>query len=355
MQRRRMLATLGAGLAAGLVGMGAWPSPALSETGRAAKAAAKAVSGPAYDLTGVWTNAWYTKLERPKAFKDLIVTPAEAEAYEAPRRAHQGELITTDDAVGQNESEFPDNGPGLARIRGELRSSWIVEPADGKVPWRPEAKAHRRLGLPSDDYDNVEARDTEERCLTNPGTGAPILNDHDANLVQFVQTGDRKTGGALAIYGEKNHQVRIAQILARAGAGAGAAPDPRAAGITEWLGASVGHWKGATLVVETTGFRPGMTMITRGLLLSDHARVVERFTRSGPPNGPGEIAYSFEVTDETLFTQPWRGEMVFRPAEGQIFEYACHEGNYGLPNILAAARAAEREKAAAGPAKPRGP
>jgi hypothetical protein len=342
-----MLATLGAGLAVGLVGMGAWPSPALSETGRAAMAAAKSVSGPAYDLTGVWTNAWYTKLERPKAFKGLIVTPAEAEAYEAPRRAHRGELITTDDTVGQNESEFPDNGPGLARIRGELRSSWITEPADGKVPWRPEAAAQRRLSLPSDNYDNVEARDTEERCLTNPGTAAPIVNDHDANLLQLVQTGDRRRGGALAIYGEKNHQVRIVRILP---AGATAAPDPRAASVTDWLGDSVGHWEGATLVVETTGFRPGVTMVNRNLMVSDHARVTERFTRSGA----GEIAYGFEVTDPTLYTQPWRGEMVFRATHELMFEYACHEGNYGLPNILAAARAAEREKAAAAAAKTRG-
>ena len=154
-------------------------------------AAPKAASGAGGDLTGTWTNAWYTKLERPAAFKTLTVTQAEAETYEAPRRAHKGELIDPKtDSLGQNESEFPDNGPGLARIGGQLRSSWIVEPADGKVPWRPDAKAVKLSGQPSDDYSNVEARDTEERCLTNPGTAAPILNDHDANLVQFVQTGD---------------------------------------------------------------------------------------------------------------------------------------------------------------------
>ena len=295
------------------------------------------------DLSGTWTNAWYTKLERPAAFKSLTVTPAEAEAYEAPRRAHKGELIDPKaDTLGQNESEFPDNGPGLARIGGQLRSSWIVAPADGKVPWRPDAKAAQRLGQPSDDYDNVEARDTEERCLTNPGTAAPILNDHDANLVQFVHTGDRRTGGALAIYGEKNHQVRIVRILPAVAGARDGAPDPRAAGVTDWLGSSVGHWEGATLVVETTGLRPGITMINRGLLLSGHSRVVERFTRSGA----SEIAYGFEVTDETLFTAPIRGEMIFRAAEGRIFEYACHEGNYSLPTILNSARAAEREKAA---------
>jgi len=96
----------------------------------------------------------------------------------------------------------------------------------------------------------------------------------------------------------------------------------------------VGHWEGATLVVVTTDLRPGLTKVSDELKLSDHARVVERFTRTGPR----EISYLFEVSDPTLFTQTWRGEMVFRPAEGPLYEYACHEGNYSLPSILAAAR-----------------
>ena len=325
--RRGLLAVLGAAVASNAFGPAAW-----------AGSARKPAAG---DLTGTWTNAWYTKLERPKAFTSLVVTPAEAEAYAAPRRAHGGELIGGADVLGQNEAEFPDNGPGLARIRGELRSSWIVDPADGKIPWRPKTEAIQGLGKPSENYDNVEARDTEERCLTNPGAGAPIINDHDANLVQFVQTGDRRAGGFLAIYGEKNHQVRIVRIAPAGGPriAAGASPDLWAAPPGDWLGNSVGHWEGATLVVETTGLRPGITMVNRGLLLSQNSRVIERFARTGP----AEISYGFEITDETLFTQTIRGEMVFRPAEGQIYEYACHEGNYSLPGILAGGRRAERD------------
>lgn len=281
-------------------------------------------AGPAHpapaDLTGTWTNAWYTKLQRPKAFKGLVVTAAEAAAYEAPRRAHNGELISKEDVVGQNESEFPDNGPGLARIRGEIRSSWITDPADGRIPWTDEAKAHVHIGRDSDDYDNVEGRETDERCLTTAGGSAPIVNSHDANLIQIVQT-----QAWVAIVGEKNHETRIVD-LAR-GPGAGQA-------LGGWLGASVGHWEGPTLVVETTDFRPGLTKVSDELKLSSHARVVERFTRTGPR----EISYLFEVSDPTLFTQTWRGEMVFRPAEGPLYEYACHEGNYSLPSILAAAR-----------------
>jgi hypothetical protein len=328
-----------------LAAAAAWVGAGAARAGRRRPAPTPAPAPAPTDLNGVWTNAWYTKLERPAGFKALAATPTEAAAFEAPRRAHGGEITDApQDTLGQNATEFPDNGPGLARIRGELRTSWIVDPADGKVPWRPGTEAIRALGQPAANFDDPEARDQEERCLINPGAAAPILNDHDANLVQFVQTGDVATGGWLSIFGEKNHQVRIVRIAPAAPAlRAWAAPpiDPREEGVTDWLGTSLGHWEGATLVVETGAMRPGVTMITRGLLVTGKARVSERFTRTGPRIGPGEIAYSFELTDETLYTQPIRGEMVFRPAEGAIYEYACHEGNYGLPNILAGARATE--------------
>ncbi|MBS0331353.1 MAG: hypothetical protein JSS35_01175, partial [Proteobacteria bacterium] len=208
-------------------------------------APAPAAAGPKAqaprDLTGVWTNAWYTHMERPKAFKSLVATPAEAEAYEAPRRAHKGELIDPKhDPLGQNESEFPDNGPGLARIKGEIRTSWITEPADGRIPWRPEMKA--KLLDPPDVYDNVEQRDTDERCLTMSSGTAPLVNSHDGNVLQIVQA-----PGAVVIVGEKDHEARIVRLGDPA-----APPDPREAGIPAWTGQSVGRWEGATLVVTTT-------------------------------------------------------------------------------------------------------
>jgi hypothetical protein len=291
-------------------------------------AGARPAPAPPADLTGVWTNAWYTWLQRPKAFKTLVVTPAEAAAYETPRRAHNGELIDpVHDEVGQNESEFPDNGPGLARIRGEIRSSWITEPADGRIPWTAEARKRIHVGRDSDDYDNVEGRDTDERCLTEASGSAPLTNSHDANLIQIVQA-----GGWLAIVGEKNHETRIVEIV-----GVGRAAAPPSPGLGSWMGVSRGHWEGATLVVETTDLRRGVTKVNDDLYLSEHARVTERFTRTGPK----AIAYGFEVNDPSLFTQVWRGEEVFRQAEGLMYEYACHEGNYSLPSILRAARAAE--------------
>jgi hypothetical protein len=279
------------------------------------------------DLTGTWTNAWYTKLERPKDFKGLVATPAEAEAYEAPRRKMHGEIPSKDDDIGQNESEFPDNGPGLARINGQARSSWIVDPPDGRIPWTAAAKKRLSIGEKPpevfDLFDNPEQRDTEERCLSAPGMGPPIVNSHDGNVFEIVQA-----PGWLAILGEKNHDLRLIELP-----GAAAAPFVP----SDWHGRSVGRWEGATLVAETAGFRTGLTKVRDGFFVSDRARIVERFTRTGP----GEMLYAYEVSDPELLTRPWRAEVVFRPAEGRLFEYACHEGNYGLPDILRAARRAE--------------
>ena len=289
---------------------------------------------PTTDLTGTWTNAWYTRLERPRAFKGLIATPAEVEAYEAPRRDHHGEVIDpVHDPIGQGESEFPDNGPGLARIDGQVRSSWLVDPPNGRLPWRPEARKKLTEATGYSDeahFDNVEQRDYDERCLILQGAAAPILNTHDGNVLQIVQTPDW-----LAIVGEKGHATRIVRIQPP-GAAPPQPPDPR-----RWGGVSIGHWEGAALVVTTDRMKPGFSKVDDDLYLTDAARVVERFRRSAEG-----IRYDVTVDDPALFTRAWRAEMVFRRSEGRLFEYACHEGNYSLPSILTAARAAEREAAA---------
>src|SRR6185437_1256534 len=199
-------------------------------------------------------NAWYTKLQRPKALKGLAVTPAEAAAFEQPRRAHAGELLDPEhDVVGQAESEFPDNGPGLARIDGQIRSSWIVDPANGRIPWKPGVKKRSRFSLGDDErpVDNPEDRDEDERCISVEGGAAPLLNSHDANVSVFVQA-----PGWLAILGEKHHETRIVRIAASAAEAAAA--DPRAAGIRGPVGESVGWWDGATLVVQNSGLPPGL-------------------------------------------------------------------------------------------------
>ena len=284
------------------------------------------------ELSGVWTNAWYTQLVRPRELKDPIVTPADAEAYEAPRRALSGRLSSPPDELGQNESEFMDQGPGLARIRGEIRSSWIVDPVDGKIPWKAGAleartAARKASGATSD----VHGWATDDRCLTIAGAAAPMINSPENNNLAIVQTAD-----AVLFVGEKNHEYRIVRL----GKSAQLPPE-----LGSRLGSSTGRWEGKTWVVTTTGWPVGVTDNYFGVTLTERAKVTERLTRTGP----SEITYLFEVEDPNLYARPWRGEMVFRPG-GPLYEFACHEGNYALTHMLDAVRIEQEAAAAARPA-----
>jgi hypothetical protein len=284
------------------------------------------------DLEGVWTSASYTELQRPKSLPRLVLTPAEAEAYEAPLRALGGMSPSPPGEVGQAENEYIDRGEGLARVKGQIRSSWIVDPPDGRIPWSATALARRYdVFPPVQGLGNPEERIGPERCLASVAGGAPIVGAPDSNHFQILTTRN-----AVVILSEKYHDARIVRL----GGGRDLPPMPRS-----WLGDSVGRWEGDTLVVETTGFHPGVT--SRGFLMfaTDATHVVERFTRLGPD----ELFYEFTIDDPVLFTRPWRAEMSFPAARGRIFEYACHEGNYSLRGILAGARREERERTAAAP------
>ena len=298
---------------------------------RSARRGSDARSGGKRDLEGLWSLASYTDVERPKGVPNLVMTEAEAKAYEAARRANHGMLPSKPGEVGQVESEFNDRGEGLARVRGEIRSSWIIDPPDGRIPFRPVVAA--RLGLdktpPTQGLENPEERAGNERCLASQASGAPMFGAADANLFQVVQTKDD-----VVILTEKFHDLRIVR-LTKGGSTGDVVPS--------LLGESVGRWEGECLVVETKGLRPGVTNRGGRFYFSDRTRVVERFTRVSS----AELMYEFIVEDQTLFTQAWRGEMAFQAAQGRIFEYACHEGNYAMSGILAGARLEEREAAAA--------
>jgi hypothetical protein len=281
---------------------------------------------PPGDLEGTWTLGTYTDFQRPKTLSALVLTPAEAEAYEAPRRALHGMVASKADGLGQAESEFNERGARLARIHGQIRSSWIIDPPDGQVPFTAAAKARLGIGLTPprpDPPDNPESQPAPTRCLVNHAAGAPMIGGADANLFQIVQTHDH-----VAIFSEAYHDVRMVRL------GAGLTPDAHAGA---WLGDSVGHWEGQTLVVETAGFHPGDIVRGGSLLQTAQTRVTERFTREGPDS----LFYQFTVSDPTLYTQPWRGEMALDKAPGRIFEFACHEGNYAMAGILAGGRREE--------------
>ena len=292
----------------------------VATAGEATKYRAPRTSFGATDLQGVWSNASMTRLERPSAAGALIVSEAEAPSLE--RRLTESLAKSQSSLpVGQYDNEWLEGVDHLARISGQARTSWLVSPADGKLPYTAEGLARFR-GFLGSAYtrDGPERRSNSERCISGGmgSAGVPILNQVAAAHYQIVQTRD-----AVVIVSESNHDARIIRLN-----GAHLPPNVRV-----WIGDSIGHWEKDTLVVESTNFRPDEVDHAQ-MILSPGATVTERFTRTSPT----EIRYEFTVDDPADYSQVWRGEMPFVAAKGPVFEYACHEGNYSLANVLAGAR-----------------
>ena len=296
------------------------------------------------DLQGTWTNATVTTLERPNVVNKLILYEWEAELWEtqvgkffndnAPSDPNTGAPPAGGNVGGYN-TFWMDPGTRLMRVNGQIRSSIIVDPASGKVPYR--AQYRRRLsaaiGEVATAFDGPEQRPLGERCIVGFGStgGPPMLPVLYNNHYQFVQTPEH-----VMILVEMNHDVRIVRLNDK----------HHTNSIKPWLGDSIGRWDGDTLEVETTNFHPGQSFraaIKHQLYMSSNTVVTERFTRVAEDR----LYYEFAVQDPEVYTQTWRGEMTFEKAQGQIYEYACHEGNYSLAGILAGARADEQAAGAA--------
>jgi hypothetical protein len=283
------------------------------------------------DLQGTWTNATLTPLERPAEFAGkATLSDAEARAYEkkdletndidkpdAPLLARAGSAET-----GGYNNLFIDRGSELARVDGVKRTSLIIDPPDGKVPpFSEQARQARARGF-SDRYDSVEDRPLAERCILGFGStsGPPMLPVLYNSNYQIVQTPD-----TVMILVEMVHDIRIIRMN-------GTHVD---ANLRQWLGDSIGHWEGDTLVVDTTNF----TAKTRFRGASENLHVIERFKRVNADT----ILYRVTIDDPSTFTRPWTMEYPFRAAAGPVFEYACHEGNYAMPDILGGARKADSD------------
>ena len=315
----------------------------------AVAAASAAEAAPAYraprtafgapDLQGVWNNAALTFLQRPPIFKALIATDKEEAMMVGMFKKMAGNIIdpapidpkspappVVEEAPQSDYLEMPLR---LGRINGQPRTSWIVEPADGRLPFTAAEAARRAAAAKAPEvFDNIEDRDTQERCLTAIGSpeGPPMMNTGFNGNYQILQTRDYVT-----ILVEMNHDVRIIRITDR---------NHLPAAITPWLGDSVGWWEGDTLVVETTNLdvKGHVYSLGGGFRYSPKTKITERFTRTSK----SEILYEFSVDDPEVFARTWKAEMPMLATKGPIYEYACHEGNYSLPNILAGARAQER-------------
>jgi hypothetical protein len=312
--------------------MRAWISLGLALTMAAGAAGARgAPHAKRPDLSGLWSTASLTSEERDDAFKTLTVNPADAAAYEKKHRGRPPE--DPDDTVGGGDSEWWETDVGLARIRGQIRTSWIVSPADGKRPMTAQAQAFgkARRERRKVDFDNPEGRMGSERCVES-GAIPPLENGGYDDNYQFVQTGE-----ALLIYAEWMTTWRIVRI---------GDTHHLPSGLRVPGGDSIAHWEGETLVIETTNFLPREVDAPNGDATAD-MRIFERLTRLSPT----ELGYAFSVTNPARYTQTWMGEVAFHPANGAIYEFACHEGNYGLTNMLAGARHAEATAVAATPAK----
>jgi hypothetical protein len=293
------------------------------------------------DLQGTWTNATATPMERNSEFGTRrVYTDAEAAAIEKAatgaveadaRPSDPNEKTKAGDLppVGNYNLFWTDRGMTVQTINGEKRTSMIIDPPNGRFPpFTAEAQKRmqaRRGGPRTGFADGPEQRGLGERCLLSFGSsgGPPMLPTMYNSYYQFVQS-----PGYVTILVEMVHDARIIRMNDKTHT-----PDA----VKKWMGDSIGHWEGDTLVVETQGFRPDQSF--RGS--SENLKVTERFTRVAED----QIDYRFTLEDPTTFAASITGELAFTPANGNIYEYACHEGNYALPGILAAER--EQEKAAA--------
>ena len=319
--------------------------------GPAAAAVPRAADGHP-SLTGNWTNASVTKLTRLAPGKPLVVSPAEAaqmardfpmtrglEADAAPTDANAGPPQPGGNIGGYNMF-WIDPGRTLGKVKGQYRTSWIVDPPDGQLPFSAEGRARvakaqayaRAADAPAD----PESLEPWDRCLVSSrGSGGPgMLNNIYNSNYQIVQT-----PGAVAVVVEMVHDARTIPVLPSKAA-AQAAHGPAA--LQPWLGDSTAWWEGDALVVETVNVNPEQGR-AGPIFLTPRGRVTERLTRVSET----EILYEFTVEDPAYYRQPWRAEMTLTAIPGQVYEYACHEGNYALPGILSGTRQAEAGKAAA--------
>ncbi len=314
------------------------------------------------DLSGIWTNASLTPLSRSPAQKSLVVTEEEAKRIAAKTSIagvpaddpeFSRNVTYSDPTKGAPEKGGADFGlkgydsfwvtPGdkLAHVKGEWRTSNIVEPASGQLPFKDIAAQQRKqmIGFQrymtgNAPYEGPEEPAISERCLIGFGqTGGPgMLSVLYNNNYQFVQTPTH-----MMILVEMAHDARIVPIFANADAARKGHKPPV---ITPWLGDTVGWWEGDTFVMETVNVNP-LQAQNQSFPLSTNAVVTERLTRTGEK----DIFYAFNVNDPETYTQPWKAELSFYPTS-KLYEYACHEGNQGMLGILAGARELERAKAA---------
>ena len=309
----------------------------LASVGALAVATLVSVSGQArpstqsvsHDLEGIWNFATLTPFERPAALAGQeFFTEAQAAKFEADAignndRDRRDGGAAVDAARGVADYWF-DRGTHVATLDGRKRTSWVIDPPDGRVPpLTPEARARaaaRAADAREHPADGPENRSLQERCLAF-NAGPPIALGPYNNYVQIFQMRD-----AVIVFTEMIHDARIIPTDGRPHV-------PQ--NIRQWLGDSRGRWEGHTLVVDTTNFTAKTNFRGSG----EGLHLVERFTRADADT----LRYEFTVDDPATFTKPWTAVLPMTRSGDRMFEYACHEGNHALPNILGGARYQEKQ------------
>ncbi len=285
------------------------------------------------DFDGIWNSATTTPLERPAALKDKpFFTPAEAAEWDRAFAKRNEEpppsAARAGSGTGTYNTVYREYGTSGVKT---LRTSIITEPADGRIPAltpaAAEVKRRRLEGLRK--FENAEDLGLQDQCITFLTAGPPMLPYSYNSNYQIVQTGD-----AVLVHAEMIHDARIIHTDGR----------PHAPSrIRSWLGDSIGRWEANTLVVDTTNFNDG------GGFYGDaggnfgwdrNLHIIERFSLLDADT----LLYKFAIDNPTAFTQPWKGELTMTRSAEPIYEYACHEGNYSLSNMLQGFRASERKR-----------
>ena len=321
---RRSMGSFGVSLIAAFAFVSLAAVPAMGQDGRR-------TSWGDPDLQGVWDFRTLTPLERPAELADkAFLTEEEAAAFEA-------QTLEARDADRRDGAEKPFGiGSDVERaynqfwwdygtnVTDDRRTSLITDPADGTIPYTAAGReeAGRFFSVL---FGNVAAgpedRALGERCILGFNSGPPMLPSAYNNNVQLFQTPD-----TVVILNEMVHNARIVPLNG---------PPHLPSDVRQWVGDSRGRWEGETLVVETTNFVGETSFVAS----SDNLRLVERFTRTADDT----LVYEFTVEDSTMWTRPWTAAVPMTKSDLTLFEYACHEGNYGMTNLLAGARVEEKE------------
>jgi hypothetical protein len=283
------------------------------------------------DFEGIWNSATATPLERPRQLRDKpFFTREEAAAWErqvAQRNEEPPpEPVAKSTGTGTYNTFFREFGTRTVKTR---RTSIVIDPPDGRIPalTAEAAEIKRRRLERQKSPDGAEDLGLQDRCLAFLTAGPPLLPYSYNSNYQIVQTGD-----AVVVHAEMIHDTRVIHLDGR---------PHLPPSLRRWMGDSIGRWVGTTLVVDTTNFNDG------GGFYGDaggnfgwdrNLHLVERFSLFDA----GTLLYQFDVEDPTAFTQPWKGELTMTRSAAPIYEYACHEGNYSLVNMLRGYRATGR-------------